>query len=229
MGSVKIYILHGWSYTTAKWQPLIEWLQKQGQTVAMLNVPGLTDGTNRVWTLEDYVEWLGQEIAGEEKVILIGHSNGGRISLAFTARHPEKVKQLILIDSAGIYPRGVLISTKRAVFKALATAGKKITTSESMRKLLYKVARESDYKNASPEMRQTMANLIGVDLRSELPKITVPTLLIWGARDKSTPLSDGRLMAEKIPGAQLRIIAKAGHSPQITHAQEVGEMIMKVL
>jgi pimeloyl-ACP methyl ester carboxylesterase len=35
--------------------------------------------------------------------VLLGHSNGGRIALAFAEKYPDKVKQLVLIDSAGIY------------------------------------------------------------------------------------------------------------------------------
>lgn len=224
-----LYILHGWSYTTETWLPFMELLEKQGQKVVLLKVPGLTDGTNRVWTLDDYVEWLKGELAGEERVILLGHSNGGRISLAFTAKYPEKVERLILVDSAGIYPRGLVVTTKRAVFKALATVGKKLTSSEKLRSLLYRAAREGDYKQATPEMRQTMANLISVDLRPVLPQISVPTLIIWGAQDKSTPLTDGQLMHARIPHSELYVIPQARHSPQITHPVEVVERIQQTL
>lgn len=224
-----IYILHGWTYTTEKWAPLVEFLRARGLKVKMLQVPGLTDTTDRVWTLQDYVEWLRAEVKAEDKVILLGHSNGGRISLAFTAQHPDKVKQLILIDSAGIYPRGVLISIKRRVFKWIAQVGKKLTRSEKMRGLLYRFARESDYKNATPHMRQTMANLISVDVRPVLPQISVPTFIIWGAQDSATPLSDGKLMHAQIRHSTLHVIPTARHSPQITHPKEVGEYIVAEL
>ncbi len=224
-----VFILHGWTYTTDKWQPLLDFLKEQGIGATMLSVPGLTDGSNRVWTLDDYVEWLKGEIEKAGKVVLIGHSNGGRISLAFAAKYPEKVERLILIDSAGIYPKGLYITVKRTVFKALAGVGKKVTSSNTLRKLLYKIARESDYKNATPEMRQTMANLISVDLTSVLPTIKAPTLLIWGAQDTATPLSDGRLMDKLIPQSKLSVIQEARHSPQITHWKEVGTNIVEEL
>lgn len=225
----KVFILHGWTYTTDKWQPLLGLLKERGLICTMLQVPGLTDSTDRTWTLDDYVEWLKGEVAQEEKVVLVGHSNGGRISLAFAAKYPEKVHQLILIDSAGIYPKGLYITAKRAIFKTLAKVGKKVTSSPTLRKILYKVAREGDYKNATPEMRQTMANLISVDLTPVMASIQAPTLLIWGAQDTATPLADGKLMKALIPDSELFVLQDARHSPQITHWKEVGAKIIEAV
>ena len=83
MGIMKILILHGWSYSTDKWAPCLKLLESHGARPELLKIPGLTAPIDRPWTLEDYVRWL-KEKTGDEKVILIGHSNGGRISLAFT-------------------------------------------------------------------------------------------------------------------------------------------------
>ncbi len=225
----KIYILHGWTYTTDTWNPLIALLKQSGIDSQLLPVPGLTDGTDRTWTLDDYVDWLKSELKDEEKVILVGHSNGGRISIAFASRYPEKVERLILIDSAGIYPNGLKIRIKRSVFWLLAKVGKLFSSSDRLRKLLYRAARERDYEKASPAMRKTMANLIGVDLRSVLSSIKAPTLLIWGANDGSTPLSDGELMHRSIENSKLFVIPNARHSPHVTHPEVVAEQIIQEL
>ncbi len=201
-------------------------VKSAGYEPVMLHVPGLTEATDKVWTLHDYVEWLKEKLGQEQEAILIGHSNGGRIALAFAEKYPAKLKQLVLIDSAGIYQRGWLIRTKRAVFGAVARLGKKITSSQILRKIMYALAGAKDYKNASVEMRQTMKNLILVDLRAHLPNISMPTLIIWGARDKATPLSDGKLMHEKIKGSEFFVIDEAGHSPQLTHAGLVSKKIL---
>src|SRR3989338_4234164 len=100
----KIIILHGWAYSTDKWRPFIEELKKSGVKSKMIKIPGLTSPLDQVWNLDDYVEWLKKNLSKEKgKVILLGHSNGGRIALAFSAKYPEKVGKLILIDSAGIF------------------------------------------------------------------------------------------------------------------------------
>lgn len=226
MGTVKkIYILHGWTYSINRWRQFISLVKMKGFNPVLLNIPGLTGKTNEVWTLDDYVEWFKEHI-GSEKVIVIGHSNGGRIALAFAIKYPNKVKKLILIDSAGIYHNELPIRIKRIVLGTAAKLGKRLTSSEKLRALLYKVAKESDYINATPQMRQTMANLISVDLTSQLSKITIPTLIIWGEKDKSTPLSDGKLMHILIKNSKLFVIKNARHSPQFTNTNQVFQEIL---
>lgn len=226
MGAVKLFILHGWTYSTEKWQPFIDALKNKGFDAQFLKIPGLTEKLETVWKVDDYVQWLKGKIK-DEKVILIGHSNGGRISLAYTLKYPQKVKHLILIDSAGIYHNELPIRLKRFVFKVVAKWGRRITRSEFLRKLLYKLSRESDYENASPVVKKTMVNMITFDIRSSLEKIKVPTLIIWGKHDKATPLSDGKLMHQLIPGSKMHIIESARHSPQFTHVDEVIGILMK--
>ncbi len=225
----KIFIIHGWTYTTDRWQNFIARVKEGGYESVLLTVPGLTEATDKVWSLDDYVEWLKQKLENEDQSILVGHSNGGRIALAFAAKYPGKLKQLILIDSAGIYHNELPLRFKRMVFGALAKIGKKITASENLRKVLYKFAGESDYKNASPQMRQTMVNLISVDLTPKLPAINTPTLIIWGREDKATPLADGELMHKLIATSQLNIINGARHSPHFTHTKEVCDAIIQTI
>jgi pimeloyl-ACP methyl ester carboxylesterase len=222
----KIFIIHGWAYETGKWQPLIEILRKTGIEAVLLKVPGLTAPLKEVWTLDNYVEWLGEEVGQEKgKVVLLGHSTGGRIGLAFAAHHPEKVGQLILIDSAGIYHNELRIRMKRFVFGNLAKFGKRFSKAEILRKLLYKLTRESDYEKSDPILRKTMFNLIRTDISDLFSVIEVPTTIIWGEDDTITPLADGRIMNEKIKGSKFFVIREARHSPQFTNAEEVGEII----
>ena len=224
---MKIYILHGWAYTTDKWEPFLEELKKNGVEGVLLKIPGLTAPLEDVWNLENYIEWLKKVLEKEKDVLLLGHSNGGRIGLAFAEKYPDKVKQLILVDSAGIYHNEFPIRFKRLIFGSVARVGRKVTQSKNMRKLLYKFAREHDYENASETVRKTMTNLIKVDLRHILQKIKTPAVIIWGEWDEITPVKDGLLMKEKLQNAHLYLIKDARHSPQFTHVKEVVEIISK--
>lgn len=212
-----VIILHGWTTETDKWDPFLKYLPGK-----LLKIPGLTEKINKPWTLDDYVQWLNKKI--NKKSVLIGHSNGGRIAIAFAARYPSKVEKLILIDSAGIYHNELPHRLKMLAFRTIAKIGKAITTSERLKVLLYKLAREGDYKNANPIQKQTMINLISADLTPMLGMITVPTLIIWGQDDKITPLSDAKLMRQKIKSSTLKIL-DAKHSPQFTHPKEVAKII----
>ncbi len=224
---MKLFILHGWTYQTATWDALRSELRNRGIEHEFLLMPGLTDGTNATWTLDDYVEWLKGKV-GTEKVILYGHSHGGRVSLAFASKYPHLVQRLILEDSAGIPPRGKRW-LKREFFKKLSYLTHPILTNEKLRRFIYRAIRENDYGRATPEMRKTLANLVSVDLTPQLENIVCPTLIIWGAGDKTTPIIDGLLMHERIRGSRLHVIPDARHSPHITHPKEVAELVTKEL
>lgn len=221
----KLFILHGWTYAAQDtWKRLLEMLARRSVDFEFLNIPGLSDGSDPVWTLDEYVEWLNKKVGGE-KVILFGHSNGGRICLAFAAKYPEKVARLIIEDSSGIPPSGPR-KLKRDVFRIVAKSVGAIIRSDGARKLLYKIIRESDYVRASPNMRKTMANLTAVDIRTKLSLITAPTLIIWGAGDTTTPLKAGEAIHRGIRGAKMVVIPGARHSPHITHPLEVAEIVV---
>ncbi len=224
----KLFILHGWTYQTDTWQPLLEILRSRDVDFEFLHIPGLTDSTNPIWTLDDYVEWLRQKTSAYEKVILLGHSNGGRIALAFAAAYPEKVERLILEDSAGIPPRGWR-AFKRDTFRLIAKVGTMLAKSATLRSLFYHIIRERDYRDATPEMRITMSRLVSADLSAILHKIKTPTLIIWGARDVTTPLSDGEIIRAGITNSRMIIIPDARHSPHRTHTERMAEIITEEL
>jgi pimeloyl-ACP methyl ester carboxylesterase len=226
----KVIILHGWTKILDKWQPFLEELRNKGISADLPKIPGLTEKLNNAWKLSDYVEWLSNiSKKKNDKIILIGHSNGGRIALAFASKYPEKVEKLVLIDSAGIYHNELPHRIKIFVFKAIAKIGKKITSSKMLEDLLYKLAREGDYTKSDPTVKQTMINLLNSDKNLNISQISIPTLIIWGANDKITPLSDGIQLSRLIKNSRLEIISEARHSPMYSDAKRVAEIIYEYL
>lgn len=224
----KIYILHGWSYQTEIWKPFLQGLTDLGFSPIFLRIPGLTGPIDREWNLDDYVTWLASEIEKEtEPIVLLGHSNGGRISIAFAKKYPLKVKGLILVDSAGVYHNDFKIRFKRAFFAILANVGGFLKHNKTIRLLFYKIIGERDYHNANETMRKTMTNLISVDLTPIFSEISCPVGIVWGNNDTYTPLSDGKLMAQLFPHNELTIIDGARHSPQFTHQDKVLNAVKK--
>jgi pimeloyl-ACP methyl ester carboxylesterase len=170
----------------------------------------------------------GQALKREEKkVVIIAHSFGGRIAIKYAGKYSDDIEKLILTGAAGIkHPP----TQKQQVFFLLSKAGKRIFSLPILRKLercartaLYKLAREKDYNNASPRMKEIMSNALNEDLTPYLCDITVPTLLIWGEEDNSTPLADGKLMHQKIPDSKLSVIRQANHSAIYYKAEEFAE------
>ncbi len=224
----QIYILHGWTYTTEKWNPFLDELKKKNIDFEFLKIPGLTAPIEKVWYMSDYTAWLKDKIISEP-VALLGHSNGGRIALAFTNAYPEKVSQLFLLDSAGLIHNDIFSKSKRAVFKSAAKIGKAFLNSEKAKKILYRLAREEDYKNAPPIMKKTMENLISLNIQPILKDIKTPTVIIWGKNDKVTPFSDSAIFKRELPHSKLFLIESARHSPMFTHVKEVVKIVSENL
>lgn len=226
MKKSSIYILHGWTYSLDRWIKFADKLKDLGTDPILLKVPGLTDKIDRPWIMDDYIKWLDEKIKKEKgKVILLGHSNGGRIAMAYSIRFPEKVEKIILIDSAGIYHDDFYIKTKRKVFGIVARTGKKLLKLNIAKDLLYKIVGERDYKEASEEMKKTMVNLLSWEKTFDPSKVKTPTIIIWGKGDQMTPVSDGYKLNQSIVNSQLSIINGARHSPQFTHPNEVLKII----
>ncbi len=227
---LKVFILHGWAYSKEKWNPFLSLLKSGGLNPYLLSIPGLTEKNDKVWNIDNYVKWLYKILEKEKgKIVLLGHSNGGRIALAFTIKYPQKLSKLILIDSAGVYHNDLPIKIKRGIFKITAKVGKKIFPLEQARNLLYAIARENDYKNADPIMKRTMINLINSDKSLTIDKIKVSTIIIWGEIDKIIPVSDAKILNQKIVNSKLYIINNSRHSPQFTHSEEVADIIIQQL
>ncbi len=234
-----VYILHGWAVRSGNlneevWQPFIEKLKKNHDelSVIFLKIPGLSAPLNEVWDLDDFVAWVGKEIKKSTesgKVLLLGHSFGGQIAARFTAQNPQLVSKLVLLDSAGIRDMAFKQVVKRAVFLFLAKIGKILFQATILRDLLYKLAREGDYKNAPPLLRRTMSKVLDDEILEDLPKIQCPTKIVWGAEDRVTPFKHAQKMLDLIPNSQLSVVEGARHSPQFTHPAETANVIGEFL
>lgn len=225
----KVFIIHGWSYNLDKWQKLVPLLKARGLEPVLLKVPGLTEPSTKAWDINGYVNWLDQKLAGEKQPVVIGHSNGGRIALAYLQQHSGRFKQLILIDSAGLAHNTLVPKTKLATLRTLSKLGKPLARIPVAKKAVYKVIGAQDYNQAPPNMRRTMQNMLVADSTIDLTSIKLPITMIWGRDDTITPLKDGQKMHQLLVGSDLQIINGARHAPMDTHPDQVADIIAKVV
>ena len=165
------------------------------------------------WHVDDYMDFITHFIAhfGCKKVILLGHSFGGRviIKLANRAGLPFAITKIILVDSAGIRPEK---TAEQKLKESAVKFGKKlIAKNPALLDKMQSRMGSADYKAASPLMRKVLVNTVNEDLTDLLPGIRQSTLLIWGTLDTATPISDAETMERLIPDAGLARIEGAGH------------------
>ena len=126
---------------------------------------------------------------------LLGHSFGGQVSLRLAATHAERVGKLVLVCSAGIRTRRTLAARlKRSAAglgRWLAAHGGR--AGEKVRQAIYRRIQSQDYASAGP-LRPTLVKVVNEDLRELLPRINLPTLLVWGEHDRDVPLAAAQVM-----------------------------------
>lgn len=211
-----LLFLHGWGANLESFNGITKPLENDYDVIA-LDFPGFGKSTEprKPWDLDDYTQMTQAFIKdlNLSDVHLIGHSFGGRVSIKLTQLLP--LTKIVLVNSAGIKPkRKPHYYFKVYGYKAFKTLASLPIISWFLKEPL-EAYREryssSDYKMATPIMKQTLSKVVNEDLTSHLNQIGIPVLLIWGDLDTSTPIEDARKMADLIPDSGLVIYEGAGH------------------
>ena len=218
-----LYIVHGWTYTVEPWKKTLEILRDNGLSVKMLHVPGLTEESKKVFTIEDYMKWADQNIP--DGAIALGHSNGGRILLNLCAKKPEKLKYLILLDSAGVYEP----TMKKKIVQKLAKLGKPLKKISIFDKVFHKITGSTDYSRAPENMKKTLANMLESDKDLDFAKVETKTFILWGKKDTTTPPRQATAIYEKLPNAELKFYANWTHAPYISNPEELAKVLTNLI
>lgn len=218
-----LYIIHGWTYTVEPWRNTLALLRENDISVKMLHVPGLTEPSDKVWTIEDYVKWADHEIPDD--AVALGHSNGGRILLNLCSTKPDKLKHLILLDAAGVYEP----SMKKRMVERLAKMGKPLKKVPIIDKAFHKITGSTDYSRAPENMKMTLANMLASDKDLDLSKVETPTFILWGKKDTTTPPRQATAMYEKLPHAELKFYANWTHAPYISDPEGLARALITLV
>lgn len=215
-GDLPIVVLHGWGAHIEAVAPILAALDGAADLIA-LDLPGFgeSEPPPEAWDTDAYARFVLDFLDHVEvpRAHLIGHSHGGRVSIAIAADHPERVGRLMLVDAAGIPPKRGWRYRRRVAVAKLGRVVAKLGGAPGRRlqeRMRARVA-SRDYLEASEAMRGTFRAVIAADLRDRLTRIGAPTLLVWGERDEETPLWMGQRMEELIPDAGLVVLDGAGH------------------
>lgn len=183
-------------------------------------------------------EWIGAE-----QIIMAGGSYGGFMSMEYAIRYPDRVRALVLRDTAPD-------NTHSELSRANALASDRVTVdmekfdridegrvrdNDDLRDCWGEILPLYDFVYDPEAVERKVAatpyryeahnyafsqNLPNYDLKGALPGISAPTLVTVGRTDWITPVSCSETIVSLIPGARLAIFEKSGHSPQIEEAEE---------
>ena len=227
-----VVFVHGLFSSSATWKRVLR-SASAGHPGIALDLPG-SGFSDRPWPY-DYsapsqalalIDFL--DARKIDRAVLVGNSLGGAVSLIAAAARPERVAGLVLVDAA--FP-GMTIPWSFRTLRTPVLGELQIeflvrpVVEFGLRHRLYARAENvteetiSDWWNPIPVPGTRRAALGFVRSRTAgyeglLPKIRVPTLIVWGKEDRLLPASDGMRLASEMPGARLVILPDCGHLPQ---------------
>ena len=219
-----IVLLHGWGQNIEMMKPLGD-LLADNYHITIIDLPGFCKSKEPATILDvgDYTE-IVHDLLESLKVVkptLIGHSFGGRISIRYGASYD--VEKLVLCGAPCVKTKKEL-TLKEKMLKSV----KKLPGMEKLADIAKNYIGSTDYKNASPMMRDILVKVVGEDLSEYAKKIKVPVILIWGEYDEAVPLEEGRML-EKLLSDGAMIVLPGTHYAYLENLYQVGAIINKFM
>jgi pimeloyl-ACP methyl ester carboxylesterase len=186
-----------------------------------------------------------------ESAVLVGNSGGGVYATWYALAHPDRVRGLVMVGSTPTLPGsrppvplrlvgvpfvGGLMTramrpSRETLVRLLASVGERDTITAHADLLDSLVVGAKDRVAVAANRAEFRALLSPWGVRAaariepeDLRRLSVPVLMIWGARDPVVPVADARAAAQQIPVAHLEVL-DAGHVPQLGHPARVARLV----
>ena len=241
-GEETIVFIHGFSSSLFSWRACLESISKQYRVYALdLKGFGFSDKPESDYTVAEYVDFTVHfmDALDIKEAALCGSSMGGGIAWRTALKYPDRVKKLILVDSAGyvssrsglpfIMKLGRLPGMEK-LFSLFTTRGQIRSSLESAYyddEALTERTVDAYYypMRTDGAMRAVLARIRGSRSETErwqsrIQELDVPTFIIWGADDTWVPVEDAKRFHRDISGSGLLIIPECGHLPQEEKPQD---------
>ncbi len=192
-----------------------------------ISLPGHPDG-NPKNSIPEYVEWLHGYILekGYKDIILGGHSLGGGIAQLYALTYPRDLKGLMLIGTgARLRVLPDTLSTLRNLIGNDSAWRKFIEAAPQPTDPILLSIREMRYKIGPVVMLSDLLCCDKFDIMDRVSEIKMPTLIVVGTQDVSTPVKYSQYLQNKIAGSKLVIIQGATHNIMIDKPVELNQAI----
>jgi pimeloyl-ACP methyl ester carboxylesterase len=192
-------------------------------SIILVDLPGFggTTFSTNFTTLTDYVVFVKKFLKkiNQEPRVMVGHSFGCRILLKAFGSQTLTARKLALIGAAG------LSESENFKIKFLCMLSKVFKNfSPSIFKDWFYNFIGSDYRK-NGKLSVVYQNILKEDLRTCAAEIKVPTLLVYGEKDISTPVSYGKIFKNIIKNSRLEVLPLGGHFVHVEEAEKVASLI----
>lgn len=246
---VPIVLLHGTSASLHTWDGWAGALRGQ-RRVIRFDLPGFgLTGPNAQndYSTEAYVRFVRGVVdrLGVLRFTIAGNSLGGQVAWSVAAAMPQRVDRLVLVDASGYPPESITGPVSVPLgFRIAMTPGLRLLAEYTLPRGVVEASLRNVYGDPSRVTPELVDLYMAMTLRAgnrhalarrleqgytgdvaRLAAITAPTLVLWGGRDRLTPLEFGPRFARDIAGAKLVVLDGLGHVP---HEEDPARSVAEV-
>ncbi|GAB3259708.1 alpha/beta hydrolase [Larkinella harenae] len=225
-----IVLIHGHGVDSSIWKEVHDSLATEYAVVK----PDFSTNTNHE-TIEAYAEDLFSQLQSSqiESCILVGHSMGGYIALAFAEQHPNLVDGLILVNSTAFADTEEKKQARQKAIETMEENGSGAFIEQTVPKMFgeeFSQRRSEDVKTYVAQFSELPAEALiagvkAIAARPErvqvLQNASFPVLIIAGRQDQIIPFDKSQELFDKVPGAQTVVLNNAGHLGMIESSDEL--------
>ncbi len=224
-----LIILHGLMGSLSNFDGVFDHFSDLGYQVIMPELPIYTlpllktNVKNLSKFIKDFVKFKGID-----NYILMGNSLGGHIALFHTKLNPKNVSGLVLTGSSGLYENAMGESyPKRGDYEYIKKKAQDVFYDPEVatKELVDDVFETLNNRNKLIRTIAIAKSAIRHNMAKDLPKMTLPTCLIWGRNDTVTPPNVAEEFHKLLPNSELHWIDKCGHAPMMENPQEFNELL----
>lgn len=239
-----VILIHGFPFSKEMWKPQVDALGKEFYLVTYdIRGHGASDAGDGQYSIELFVDDLIalMDHLKISRAIAAGLSMGGYIALRAIERHPDRFRGLVLCDTKSEADNNEGKIRRMAQVKIIKTDGLQSFTAGFLKNIFYEktfqknpgavelIRNVIDSSNPLAVTGTLLALAARTDTTSTLYLIKVPTLILVGKHDTTTPPSAANAMKEKIPNAALYIINNAGHLSNLENPEDFNKHLLEYL
>lgn len=227
-----LMLLHGLFGALSNWEDVVNEFKKDYRVVIpMLPIYEMPIKQAGLEGLREFTEGFVR-LMQLENMIIMGNSLGGHVALLYTLNNPEKVSRLVLTGSSGLFENAMGGSyPKRGSYEYIRervayTFYNPVVASKDLVDEVFETTK------SIPKCMRIVAIAKSAqrnNLALDLPKIQVPTLLVWGLNDTITPPMVAYEFNRLIPHSQLQFIDRCCHAPMMEHPEIFNRLVRSFL
>jgi 4,5:9,10-diseco-3-hydroxy-5,9,17-trioxoandrosta-1(10),2-diene-4-oate hydrolase len=220
-----LLFVHGWGVSSAAFGAFLDRLAGHYRVIAP-DLPGFgrSPAPKGAVSYEAYADVLAGVLdgLGIARAHVAGLSMGGGIALTFAARHPERVRALVLMAPAGCPD----VSLPRlACNRIVELAEQALSPAHAHGKALVARTFAANLLRHPASLVATVRMVASRNIVEEARRIAAPTLLLWGARDRTIPPRLAPEFIERMPGATLHVMPDSFHEMATARPEDTARII----